>query len=593
MLLTLLNRCKTLFRNTTEKGVDIARLLAPYFSFDKKNIQNLLLLAAIVALCIVRAMLIIWLSDVGTTWFGLFNSSNLILGNIITPTLLLFGIYLPLDSLCDSLSSFCANSLSNRIAKQMNADYIERYFRKKTFHGVKIQDPDKRRSSKLHIEVLSKNIKKFTGSLIEPATTILTAFVSASVSIYQLFYMSPGLQIVAGFTVPYYLPLLAVVYGAISFAILKKFTSPIHKLSRKENKLQLEQQSQLHYCDTNSESIAMLNGGKYESQYLQNISNEKYDIRGKKIKHKSVRKFIEKFGELVSYPLGALVCVPGLINGMTTFALDRNSFFAISTHFGKVLAFVNDFSLHHDKMISFSHAYNNIKDFEADAQNWRNKQKQLKENIKETNNLEFKGSIYLNNSNVLHNQNIKIKPGRTYLLSAPSGTGKSTLLKTFSGINPHFKGKIKLPKNTVFVPQAPYFFRHASSLLDNLAFPLTPSQHPQNLLAKIPDWLNKLKIKKEIIMQLKVVKKNWDQVLSPGEKQRLAIVRAILQQPECLIMDEPTSAVGSYAGLVKDLIRKELPNATILYTDHNPSDGYPDERVIELSPTTSRLTLKK
>lgn len=586
MLFTLFKRCKTLLSEANERVADIIRLLAPYLSFKKENVENLLLLAAIISLCITRAMLIIWLSDVGTTWFGLFNAQEFLFNNIVTPTLLLFGIYLPLDSLCDSLSSFCANALSSRIAKQMNRDYLELYFRKKTFHGVKIHDQNKRRSTKVHIEVLSKNIRQFTENLIETSTTVLTGFVGASVSIYQLFYLSPGLHIFAGFTIPFYLPLLAVIYGTVSLAILKQFTTPIHELSRKENKLSLEQQSHLHYCDNNSESIAMLNGGRFEAKYLQNISNQKYETRSSRFKFKSMRKYVKKFSELISYPLGALVCIPGLMTGMTTFAIDRNSFFAISTHFGKVLGFVNGFAEHHDKMITFSNAYNNIKEFEKETTQWREKQKKLKESIKETSNLEFKGSIYLSNSNVLHNQNIKIQPGRTYLLSAPSGAGKSTLLKTFAGINPHFSGKIKLPKKTVFIPQTPYFFQHASSLLENLTYPFKSTDYSIKKLAKVPRWLNRLKIKKEIISQLNTVKKNWDQVFSPGEKQRLAIIRALLQEPECLIMDEPTSAIGNYAKLVKELIREELPNATILYTDHNPSEGYINEKVIELSCST-------
>ncbi len=584
-------RLKNKISEIGKRGSEVARLLKPYFSLKKENVRNLLLLASIVLLCLTRATLILFLSDIGTTWFGLFNAETLVLNSIIIPTLLLFGLYIPLDSLCDSMISFCAGTLSNRVAKQMNYDYFTKFYSKNTFHGVKILDQEKKHSNKVNVEVLSKNIKQFTSSLVEPVATIMTAFVGSTVSLYQLFQLSPGLQLFAGFSMPYYLPLLAISYGLISFLVLNRFTNPIHELSRKENKLLQKKQGHLYYCDINSESIALLKGGKFESQYLQNISDEKYNARQAKLTHKFGREFIKKFSELVSYPLGALVCIPGLINGMTSFIIDRNSFFAISTHFTKILSFVNGFAEHHDKWITFSNAYNNITAFNQRIANWQAKQKKLKENIEETSKLGFKGSIYLNNSDILHNQKINIDPGRTYLLSAPSGSGKSTLLKTLSGINPHFSGKIKLPNKTIFVTQTPYLLMQDSTLLANIAYPKTPDQFSSTLINKIPDWLARLKIKQSIIDDLRVIKKNWDQSLSPGEKQRIAIVRALIQQPECLIMDEPTSAIGpEYAKLVKDLVREELPNATILYTDHNPTEGYPDENVIKLAPTTSKVS---
>lgn len=349
MIFLLFNRFKNFISDISKKGSEVALLLKPYFRFEKSNYKNLVLLGAIVTLCITRAILILLLSEIGTTWFALFNAEAMILNSIIVPTLILFGLYIPLDSLCDSLISYCAGSLSNNLAKQMNNDYFKQFFSKNTFHGTKILDPQKTHSNKIYIEVLSKNIKQLMGSIVEPAATMITSFVGAGVSLYQLFYLSPGLQLLSGFTVPFYLPLLAISYGVISFIILHQFTKPIHSLSRQENKLAQKNQSHLYYCDNHSESIAMLKGGKFEAQQLQTISDQRYDTRQAKLKYKFGREFIRKFSELVSYPLGALVCIPGLIEGMTTFVLDRNSFFSISTHFTKILSFVNGFAEHHDK----------------------------------------------------------------------------------------------------------------------------------------------------------------------------------------------------------------------------------------------------
>jgi putative ATP-binding cassette transporter len=64
---------------------------------------------------------------------------------------------------------------------------------------------------------------------------------------------------------------------------------------------------------------------------------------------------------------------------------------------------------------------------------------------------------------------------------------------------------------------------------------------------------------------------NWSQRLSPGEQQRLAFVRALLNKPDVLFLDEASSALDADTEQVMyELILAELPNAAIISIAHRP-----------------------
>ena len=61
----------------------------------------------------------------------------------------------------------------------------------------------------------------------------------------------------------------------------------------------------------------------------------------------------------------------------------------------------------------------------------------------------------------------------------------------------------------------------------------------------------------------------WDQVLSGGEKQRLAFARLLLEKPDIVVMDEATSALDTESqGKLMEMISKELPEIAIISVGH-------------------------
>lgn len=188
------------------------------------------------------------------------------------------------------------------------------------------------------------------------------------------------------------------------------------------------------------------------------------------------------------------------------------------------------------------------------------------------------------NTTLLSQYQAQFPQGKTTLLRGPSGAGKTTVLRVMNGTLPFSQGVISgLPQNTVFVPSKPYFPFH-QSLIQCLMYPDTqpPSQEQR---ANIHTLMKELNMSRKIPLLDK--KRDWEK-LSDGEKQRCMIICAILKKPECLVMDEATSRVDHTEGTntkkrIEDCLKKHLPNTTIIFTDHNPSDTFHDN-IVEMQP---------
>ena len=165
---------------------------------------------------------------------------------------------------------------------------------------------------------------------------------------------------------------------------------------------------------------------------------------------------------------------------------------------------------------------------------------------------------------IVRGVNIMIRRGERVLITGESGTGKSSLVRAIVGCWPWGRGSITLgaAARVLVVPQRSYV--PAGSLCDAVIYPLPRSdvsrEHAASALgaAGLGRFLPQLD-------HLAA----WDKILSEGEKQRLAIARLLLHQPDIIALDEATSAldVAGQAELMTAIAR-ELREATIVSVGH-------------------------
>lgn len=164
---------------------------------------------------------------------------------------------------------------------------------------------------------------------------------------------------------------------------------------------------------------------------------------------------------------------------------------------------------------------------------------------------------------LLQNINFTLEPGANVLIKGVSGAGKSTLLRAIAGIWPFVQGKISIPEQNklMFIPQKPYL--PLGSLREALFYPGTKPLSDETIIKLMEDCqIGYLQEKLDVVA-------DWSHVLSVGEQQRLAFVRAHIQEPVWLFLDEATSALDEATeASMYELVGERLPGTTIVSIGH-------------------------
>lgn len=171
----------------------------------------------------------------------------------------------------------------------------------------------------------------------------------------------------------------------------------------------------------------------------------------------------------------------------------------------------------------------------------------------------------------------RLAAGQTGVILGPSGRGKSTLADLLLHFYEPQSGSIlidgvdlkdwhpsDLRRHVAVVEQSPFLF--PASLADNLRFgqPQVSDDQLRRVLAAVQ--------LSDAFPDLSLSTGERGLAISAGQRQRLAIARALLRQPAILVLDEPTAALDEATeSLVSGGIRQWLPHATIVLITHRPA----------------------
>ena len=182
--------------------------------------------------------------------------------------------------------------------------------------------------------------------------------------------------------------------------------------------------------------------------------------------------------------------------------------------------------------------------------------------------------------NVLNKINYKFNKGKIYSLVGPSGSGKSTLLNILSLIDKPSMGKLRIEGKDIIFSD--------SEVNDKIRAKKIGIIYQQNNL--LPDftalenvYLARLSIEnnkkkaieaaKKIITKMGLIKRinHYPSELSGGEMQRIAISRALINEPEIILADEPTGNLDHSTAkeVFKILYKLKDSNRLIIYATHN------------------------
>lgn len=172
--------------------------------------------------------------------------------------------------------------------------------------------------------------------------------------------------------------------------------------------------------------------------------------------------------------------------------------------------------------------------------------------------------------------NLNIPRGKIYGLLGRNGAGKTTIMKLILGLAEKTEGEIELFQKKIINYSKEIYTRIGSMIESPGFYPNITGRENLEIFARLRGSVDKKKIKKALdIVGLSYEEKKLFQNYSLGMKQRLSIANAIMNNPDILILDEPTNGLDPIGILeVRKLIKNlsEEYGKTILISSHQLSE---------------------
>ncbi len=182
-------------------------------------------------------------------------------------------------------------------------------------------------------------------------------------------------------------------------------------------------------------------------------------------------------------------------------------------------------------------------------------------------------SGYAKDAPIVRGISLDLMPGEILALFGPNGAGKSTLVKAVVGIAPVFDGAVFCDGRDVagepahrivqygvgFVPQVANVFAELT-VRENLELALAMRKRPGPSIAEVG----------ELFPDLERFSRQFAGRLSGGQRQMVAIARALIGGPRVLILDEPSAGLSpANVGKVFERLRALTPTISILLVEQN------------------------
>ncbi|MBP2631777.1 MAG: transporter ATP-binding protein [Firmicutes bacterium] len=445
--------------------------------------------------------------------------------------------------------------------KWMTNRYLDKWLHNQTYYKMQIledktDNPDQR---------ISEDIDQFVSLTLSLSLGFLKQITMLGAFIAILWELSGVITLPIGsnqITIYGYMVWISILYAAIGTYLTAKIGNPLVRLNYDQQRYEANFRFNMVRLRENSESVAFYGGEKPEKAGLlvrfEQVFKNYWDL----MKYgKRLTWFTSGYGQLaIIFPL--LMAAPRYFSG----AMQLGGLMQTARAFGNV----------QDALSFFVDSYTTIAQWQAVVKRLLGfvEHMQTVEGLKvDTNIVEVNmASLAIKNLTValpngqtlLQDVNLQVSGGEKLLITGASGCGKSTFMRTISGIWPFGKGSIVIPQGQIrlFLPQRPYL--PLGSLKEAILYP------KENL--HVDDERIK-EVMKACQLGVFISKLNdaddWSRILSLGEQQRLAFARVLLIKPEWVFLDEATSALDEPTEKVMyDLLVEHLPNTAIISIGH-------------------------
>ncbi|HWH47642.1 MAG TPA: ABC transporter ATP-binding protein/permease [Burkholderiales bacterium] len=535
-------------------------LIKPYWSSEERY-SAWLLLAAVISL----TLAMVYMNVQFNSWYNEFynalqekNKDEFF--RLMIRFAILAAIYIAM-----AVYAFYLNQmLQIRWRRWMTDVYLQRWLADRTYYrmqltGAPADNPDQR---------IAEDFKLFVDETLSLSLGFLNAVVTLGSFVGILWTLSGPFAIPYNggeIVIPGYMVWAALIYAIAGTWMTHKIGKALIGLNFNQQRFEADFRFSLVRFRENGEGVALYGGEEDELRNFRTRFGNVVDNWWRIMKRQKVlNSFTIGYNQLA-------VIFPFVVAGNRYFAgtIQLGGLMQISNAFGQVqgslswfIGAYNSFAAWKataDRLLGFHYAIEKARDDIEQQSGVRQARDGSEELV-----LDNVALSLPNGKPLMSASNATFKPGESLLISGPSGSGKSTLFRAIAGIWPFGKGRMRLPAGfrVLFLPQRPYL--PLGTIRDVVSYPASPTEFSNEQIKEVLDAVGMPQLVDRIDDH-----QHWSMQLSPGEQQRIAFARALLQKPAWLFLDEATSALDEAAEeKLYRLLKDRLPGTTIISIGH-------------------------